>query len=739
MSNKPTRKQAFLYAIHLALFYFTTFTIQELSPFIHIEQSGNYSIYFLAKLIFAIYWIYISISLGQFLINRFDGIDQYKYDFITNFIIGTSTLQFIGVILGLFGLIKFWVVLPIISFLILLGLFQKVYLFNNNNIKIINIGYPTKIILFVVFILLLNTFILNTQAPLDGDFLTHYGQYYNAVISSGSLKPNDVWYHFFYSKGDGSSFLAIILSDISIKLLLSYCYLIFICFIIFNTVLKNTRVIFWSFFGVYLFLNLLLIDPTGAFSKQHLFIGFNITAIYYLLLKSIEKNSNNNYLIIFPVSSICLISPPSTIYILGLLIGFIFWKFINHSKGFIYLNIKIIIYTISLTLIIIYYNFLITGLYEITPYRTFTELGNYQAISNWISPYLLTYLDQGSNPNLGKFSFEFNYIYSSFLTELRWNVLNLVFPKVILALGGLYAIYIILLKKLFTPSSAPIYLSLVIALLACISFLIVTQSTSVYRSTTFIVIFLSIIFAVGLFLIESKLSQIGRAGYNILFRQFIIFLLAIYLLMTCIMLPNLVGSFRLLLSIDTIDEFYKKHSNNYDPIALELRKNIGKEEKIIDLAMPNNEFGRVFLIGSGIEGEVSYSIGKNWHQIVFDDPKKSSILLKEQGINYFLINKNNIGVGGIAHSSLFSDKFINSYLKIIMENENWKVLTWLDNKIPGKALNKEELRNWMQLRSRESSFPELYNQVKKIYIYNNELTNIKPILPPGLSPVKGWQ
>jgi 3-methyladenine DNA glycosylase AlkD len=114
-------------------------------------------------------------------------------------------------------------------------------------------------------------------------------------------------------------------------------------------------------------------------------------------------------------------------------------------------------------------------------------------------------------------------------------------------------------------------------------------------------------------------------------------------------------------------------------------------------------------------------------------------LLKEQGINYFLINKNNIGVGGIAHSSLFSDKFINSYLKIIMENENWKVLTWLDNKIPGKALNKEELRNWMQLRSRESSFPELYNQVKKIYIYNNELTNIKPILPPGLSPVMGWQ
>ena len=45
------------------------------------------------------------------------------------------------------------------------------------------------------------------------DYFDHYFYYYVDVISNGSLMPNEVWYHFFYSKGWGLYFLAILLTD----------------------------------------------------------------------------------------------------------------------------------------------------------------------------------------------------------------------------------------------------------------------------------------------------------------------------------------------------------------------------------------------------------------------------------------------------------------------------------------------------------------------------------------------
>jgi hypothetical protein len=45
------------------------------------------------------------------------------------------------------------------------------------------------------------------------DYFDHYFYYYIDVIRNGSLMPNEVWYHFFYSKGWGLYFLAILLTD----------------------------------------------------------------------------------------------------------------------------------------------------------------------------------------------------------------------------------------------------------------------------------------------------------------------------------------------------------------------------------------------------------------------------------------------------------------------------------------------------------------------------------------------
>src|SRR5581483_4281714 len=45
------------------------------------------------------------------------------------------------------------------------------------------------------------------------DYYNHYFQFYKRVIDTGSILPNDVWYHFYYSKGAGLYFLGMLLTD----------------------------------------------------------------------------------------------------------------------------------------------------------------------------------------------------------------------------------------------------------------------------------------------------------------------------------------------------------------------------------------------------------------------------------------------------------------------------------------------------------------------------------------------
>ena len=45
------------------------------------------------------------------------------------------------------------------------------------------------------------------------DYYNHYFQFYKRVIETGSTLPNDVWYHFYYCKGAGLYFIAMLLTD----------------------------------------------------------------------------------------------------------------------------------------------------------------------------------------------------------------------------------------------------------------------------------------------------------------------------------------------------------------------------------------------------------------------------------------------------------------------------------------------------------------------------------------------
>lgn len=59
------------------------------------------------------------------------------------------------------------------------------------------------------------------------DYYTHYSRYYQEVMRNHGLAPNDVWYHYYYSKGAGLFFLAMLLTDPQAPELVSFCCVCF--------------------------------------------------------------------------------------------------------------------------------------------------------------------------------------------------------------------------------------------------------------------------------------------------------------------------------------------------------------------------------------------------------------------------------------------------------------------------------------------------------------------------------
>ena len=85
-----------------------------------------------------------------------------------------------------------------------------------------------NLISFCATLVLVSAFLLFSLKGLylagGHDYYNHYFPYYEKVIASHSIWPNDVWYHYYYDKADGLFFLATLLSDPLQTALVSYCF-----------------------------------------------------------------------------------------------------------------------------------------------------------------------------------------------------------------------------------------------------------------------------------------------------------------------------------------------------------------------------------------------------------------------------------------------------------------------------------------------------------------------------------
>jgi hypothetical protein len=106
-----------------------------------------------------------------------------------------------------------------------------------------------------------------------GDYYTHYFYYYLEVLKNHGLAPNDVWYHYFYSKGSGLAFLGMLLTDPEAPALTTYPCVVFAAVAIATLAARMAPNSLWPAAGAFIYLFYYLVsfsaDGGGQFQKDH--------------------------------------------------------------------------------------------------------------------------------------------------------------------------------------------------------------------------------------------------------------------------------------------------------------------------------------------------------------------------------------------------------------------------------------------------------------------------------------
>jgi hypothetical protein len=262
---------------------------------------------------------------------------------------------------------------------------------------------------------------------------------------------------------------------------------------------------------------------------------------------------------------------------------------------------------------------------------------------------------------------------------------------------------------------------------------VVTQPVSVYRYYSFMV-FLVVLMGLGLWSLALHLLSYRRA---VLFTSYCVPVLLLSLVTyrgLSSVWEGLKGSLHFARGRQSLAEGYAANQvTSGVPVAI--RQEIGPKARVYSF----NLMCLAMAPDCELETFVSFSLGKDWHEIMFAPPSRARASLQEQGLNYFLIDLDNPNdvYDVLQHAPLFQPGAIEKNFHVCWRRGNVYLLTW-----PGPntwPVPKEFYRLYSPDRLRVPyDTRALYQQVRTIY----EMNGGKPYpvaRDPSLPAVRGWQ
>jgi hypothetical protein len=158
-----------------------------------------------------------------------------------------------------------------------------------------------------------------------GDYYTHYFYYYLEVLKNHGLAPNDVWYHYYYSKGSGLAFLGMLLTDPEAPALTTYPCVVFAAVAIATLAARMAPHSLWPAAGAVIYLFYYLVsssaDGGGQFQKDHEEVAALVALTAWALCME-RRTAPRPFRIMAAATAIAaaLVTPPIAV-LLGFFVG----------------------------------------------------------------------------------------------------------------------------------------------------------------------------------------------------------------------------------------------------------------------------------------------------------------------------------------------------------------------------------------------------------------------------------
>jgi len=566
------------------------------------------------------------------------------------------------------------------------------------------------------------------------DYFAHYFRFYEEVIDSHGIWPNHVWYHYFYSKGAGLYFLAMLLTDSLAPQLVTFCFFIAAGLVVSRFLARFSPDSVWPWVGPILLFSIYVYTPGrgefrgnggwGDFEKMHELNAALIVSIFWMVTMALDSDARQSrpWLLgaALAVAAAIILTVPTSYYLgmvfcilTALLLVLRRWQ--QAVRCFFLVCVSGVV-----LLAVLGINYATTGLANDQPLLFFFPLADVEKLYRWgvLPQVILIY--QGTQDMVQSavpiFSRDFGWQLAHFLRA--YILFPLFAGALLLTLAAstrpsFRARAVAMLGEAPVPVLASALLAFVVV--ACVGR---AQYISFFRYSSFVV---PLLIVLGTALWSVSLDYIApnfnsRANYAILLGLPVIAAVCTAMIATFqdpdLFRSNLRNSWRFLSGTYSIDRAYTTQSypgrfpwGGIYPGARGAYNIVGPRTLIWSFhsssfcMLPNCLLGNY----------PAFLMGRAWDRIMFGTPEEARDALQKAGINYFLYSRELGFADPLMTAPLFSPDQISHYLGIRWTDGTSALLTWLNPDIQPFD------ESWLQAYRRTAATAESLEYLKGVF------------------------
>ncbi len=532
-----------------------------------------------------------------------------------------------------------------------------------------------------------------------GDYYTHYFYYYLQVLQNHSLAPNDVWYHYWYSKGSGLVFLGMLLSDPEAPALITFSCVAFAAIAIAALASRVAPRSLWPVCGalLYLLFNLISIShgEGGEFQKDH----ETVTALVVLVAWAVCMARGPVVLPYLTMAASAGVAAAIITQPIGVILALYFalltgWAILRRQWISMW-RFGLVGALIGGTVLAIFaLNYIVTGLISDQALGLTLRFANFARLDQWgVIPQLIIIIWGRDNYEDGAPPLGWEAL-SHLRYFLRYDVLWVFLAGVAVA-GGLFAAHVFsargTLKEASGESPSPrIVLRTIVILCSLLGFLIAistfagrVQSVSFERFCTF---FVPLIVLLGIALCgwvtAWPLRSSSRWGLRVALPLLV---LAGTLLSwdhqfdwSSRVSRATANGLRFVVGGYSLAEAYAHQDvglpfGGINPGTLDAWHHVEPGSAI----WSTNVNSYCMAPGCWVQSVASFKMSSAIVDILNAPPQEAKRLLQQAGLNYFLFSKESFLIDILSYSRLFALETIGQHLGVKWTNGSTFLLTWI--------------------------------------------------------------